>query len=395
MGRYDNLRFWNGSSWYQPNQLKVRALMKNIRYIYIYQNGSTANTGNHLCQVEAYTMDGTNVAVGKTVTAGGVSGLTVLNPENCVKASLDSSYAETGLNGTYYGGSRTYFIVDLGQGYDLDYVKVWRYYPDGRTYYETAICVWDTNGIEHRLHEYTQEPLYAESEAGFTGQWINLGTNDSTTTRPLYVWSGSSWDRKTLNRSVTYGDKQWNVSSSGTGGYLSVGSGANVNQNKFNFYFYCMKDYDNDKNVAWFGSTAQGWRLLWLADGRIQWNTYYNSGTSASYSSNYRKSYNWSVVNAYSNSTGTGAGTLNFGGTTTSINRSYRHQYSNQTFYIGAWGMCYRGTIRSYGINGSGTYVDRYAYVNDLSVASGSQTAGYLTLYSNNTVTQDTTISWV
>lgn len=225
--------------------------------------------------------------------------------------------------------------------------------------------------------------------------WVDLGTNDSSNTTTLNAWNGSGWVRQTLNRSVTYGSKQWNVSASGTGGYLDVGSGANVNQNIFNFYFYCMKDYDNDKNVAWFGSTAQGWRLLWLADGRIQWNTYYNSGTSASYSSNYRKSYNWSVVNAYRNSTGTGSGTLNFGGTTTSIGCGYRHQYSGQTFYIGGWGMCYRDHIRSYGINGSGTYVDRYGYIDNLSVASGAQSAGYLYLYSNNTVTQDTTVSWV
>lgn len=390
MGRYDKIKVWDGSAWVKPKQMRIRALMKSIRYIYVFQDGSDKNDGNHLCQVEAYTKDGTNVAVGKTITCG-PEDHTVENGANALKSSLDETYARI----IPEDGARTWFIIDLGKGYDLDYIKVWRYYSDGRTYRKTAITVVGTDGHETRLHEYTQEPLYAESSSGYTGKWINLGTDDSSNTRPFHVWDGTNWIRKSLNREVSYGDKEWNVSSEGTGGWLDIDSGANINQNKFNFYFYCMKDYDNDKLVASFGSTSQGWRLMWLADGRIQWNTYYGNATTASYSSNYRKAFSWSVVNAYSDSTGTGDGTLNFGGTKTSINRTRRHQYNNQSFNIGGWGMFYRDKIRSYGINGSGDYVDRYGYIDDLSVKSGSQSAGYLHLNSNNTVTQDTTVSWV
>lgn len=394
MGRYDKIRIWNGSSWYQPSQMKVRALLKQIRYIYIYQNGSTANTGNHLCHVEAWSTSGVNVAIGKTVTAGGPSGVYCYDGANAVKASLDSTYAETFKDGSWFGGSRTYFCVDLGQGYDLDSVKVWRYYPDGRTYYESAICVVDINGIETRLHEYSQQPLYAESSSGFEGKWIDLGANDSANTRPLHVWNGS-WIRKTLNRQVNYGDKQWNVSASGTGATIGADYiGANVNQNKFNFYFYCMKDYDNDKTVANYGDTNYGWNLVWLTDGRMRWRCYYSGNYSQSYSSNYRKANNWSVVNAYRNSTGTGNGTLNFGGTTSSISCGNRHQ-AWRSISIGSWGMCYRDTIRLYGINSGGSYVDKSWSINSLTVKSGSQTLNNLALSSNNTVTQDTSISWV
>ena len=390
MGRYDKIRIWNGSSWYQPSQMLFRAPMKNIRYIYIYQNGSTANSGNHLCQVEAWTTSGTNVATSASMSCG-PSSHALTNGHLALKSSVDSEYAYI----TPENGTRTWFVVDLKQGYDLDYIKVCRYYPDGRTYYQTAICVVDTNGIETRLHEYTQQPLYAETSGGFIGKWIDLGTNDSSNTRPLHVWNGG-WVRKTLNRQVNYGDKQWYCSNNG--GYGSIWSGYsryNLNQNTFHFYAYCCKDYDNDKRVAQFGSSAQGWYVLWQADGRIRWTTYYSSGATHSYSSNYIGSYNWVPISINFDSTGTGAGNMYFNGTWASANRSRRHQYSNQTTYIGNWGMMYRGEIRLHGINGGGTYYDDYFYINNFSVMSGAQTNWILELTSANTVSQDTSISWV
>lgn len=390
MGRYDKIRVWNGSSWYQPSQMLFRAPMKSVRYIYIYQNGSTANQGNHLCQVEAWTTSGTNVATGASMSCG-PSSHALTNGHLALKSSVDSEYAYI----TPENGTRTWFVVDLKQGYDLDYIKVCRYYPDGRTYYQTAICVVDTNGIETRLHEYTQQPLYAETSGGYIGKWIDLGTNDSANTRPLHVWNGG-WVRKTLNRQVNYGDKQWYCS--GNGGYGSIWSGYsryNLNQNTFHFYAYCMKDYDNDKRVAQFGSSAQGWYVLWMADGRIRWTTYYSSGATHSYSGNYIGAWNWVPISVNFDSTGTGAGNMYFNGTWASANRSRRHQYSNQTTYIGNWGMAYRGEIRLHGINGGGTAYDDYFYVNNFSVMSGAQTNWILELTSANTVSQDTSISWV
>lgn len=391
MGRYDKIRVWNGSSWGQPAQMRVRALLKKIRYIYIYQNGSTANQGNHLCQVEAWTTGGVNVALNATMTCG-PSSHAINYPERALKSSVDSEYAYI----TPENGTRTWFIVDLKQGYDLDYVKVCRYYPDGRTYYQTAVCVVDVNGMETRLHEYTQEPLYAETSSGYIGKWIDLGANDSANTRPFHVWNGS-WVRKTLNRQVNYGDKQWYCS--GNGGWGTIGSSYsryNLNQNKFHFYCYCMKDYGNDKRIATFGSTSQGWNVTWLTDGRIKWSTYYSSSGAHSYSSNYISgTYTWASISINFDSTGTGAGNMYFNGTWASANRSMRHQYSSQTTYLGNWGVAFRGEIRLHGINGGGTSYDDYFYVNNLSVKTGSQSTGILSLNANNTVTQDTSTSWV
>lgn len=224
--------------------------------------------------------------------------------------------------------------------------------------------------------------------------WVDLGTNDSSNTNSLYAWNGSSWIRQTLNRKVNYGDKEWYCNADGGHGTMSVDSGANVNQNKFNFWFYCCKDYDNDKNVAQFGSTAQGWRITWLADGRIRWSTFYNSSGNHSYSSNSVKAYNWCTINVYSNSTGTGNGTLSFNGTNSTANRYSRHQYNGLTLTVGVWGMMYRDHIRSYGIKGNGNYKDVTTTINDFTVKSGSQTASNMTLNSANIVNQDTWITW-
>lgn len=224
--------------------------------------------------------------------------------------------------------------------------------------------------------------------------WVDLGTNDSANTNPLYAWNGSSWVRQTLNRKVNYGDKQWYCNGDGGCGVMSVSSGANVNQNRFNFWFYCCKDYDNDKNVAQFGSTAQGWRITWLADGRIRWSTFYSSTGNHSYSSNYVGSNNWCVINIYSDSTGTGNGILYFNGTYSTANRYSRHQYGGQSLVVGVWGMLYRDHIRSYGIDGGGSYHDVYSYINNYAVMSGAQTASNMTLNNANIVTQDTWITW-
>lgn len=225
--------------------------------------------------------------------------------------------------------------------------------------------------------------------------WVDFGTNDSDNTRTMYSWDGSSWARRTLNRQVNYGAKEWVVTGSGWGGYMNAGDiGANVNQNVFNFYFYCAKDADNDKTIAYYGDTDFGWEILWLADGRLRWRCFYGGGYSQSYTSNYRGAHNWSVVNAYRNSAGTHNGEINFGGTVSGIACGYRHQ-AYRGINIGQWGLYYRDVIRLYGINSGGSYVDTYTYINNFAVGAGAQNNGVFHTNSNTTVYQDTSISWV
>ena len=226
--------------------------------------------------------------------------------------------------------------------------------------------------------------------------WVDYGTNDSSNTKEMYAWNGSSWVRQTLNRTVTYGNKEWYCS--GAGGWGTVGSGYsryNLNQNQFHFHCYCMKDYGNDKRIATFGNTSQGWNITWLTDGRIQWSTYYSGGVTHSYTSNsVSATYTWVTIDVNFNSTGTGAGDLYLNGTWSSANRSRRHQYSGQTTYIGNWGVAFRDVVRIHGINSGGTSYDDYFYINNFAVKTGAQSNGILSLTDPNTVTQDSSVSW-
>lgn len=229
--------------------------------------------------------------------------------------------------------------------------------------------------------------------------WDSLGTNDSSSTKDGYYWTGSSWTRFTRDKTTHYGNKEWWVGQSGYGQMTSDTIAANVNQNAFDFDFcYCLKDYDNDKLVARYGEGDYGWQLLWLADGRIQWNTYWQNNTWASWSSNYIKSYNWARVNPWTGSTGTGSAVLWFyvegeGVTETSINRSGRHEaWRNLT--IGSWGMMYKDHIRIYGLHSSGGMRDNYVWINDFSTGGGGQSNAGLSLVGNHSVTQESWVTW-
>jgi len=135
----------------------VGAGHNKVRYIRIFQKGSTSNTGNHLCQLEVYDRFGVNLALGKTLTT--TPGYTVDNSANATKPSLDSTYAYISPE----DGTRVYFQLDLGAEYDIKDVRVWRYYPDRRSYYETAVWGYDKDMNNTAIwHEYAWDGTYQE-----------------------------------------------------------------------------------------------------------------------------------------------------------------------------------------------------------------------------------------
>lgn len=377
--------------------MKFKAFTFPVRYIYVYQNGSTSNAGNHIVEVQAFDKNGVNVALGKTVTASSNATQNGSYPWSRV---TDGS-TDTALYADFGAAGRTWVRVDLGAEYDLEYVMVWRYYADGRTYYETAVTALDAAlSREVRLHEYSQQPLYAESAAGFRGEWVDLGANASGNKRTMYVYDGSSWLRKTLNQQLTtnYGDK-YTFNNSGGYLYLNDQRWFNLNQNSFYFRSYVAKDSAGDRAIASFKNTTNtaGWSIVWLADGRIRWETRYNSTSYYSYSSNYLPATGtyYEVVIDFPN-TGTGAGNMYWNGVWSSANRSGRHQMSANYLVLGTWGVWHRGYVRCKGIDSGGGYHDVYGYINNLTVGAGNHVAGSLGTI-NTTVSQDTwvTETWV
>ena len=404
MGRYDDRITFNNGANRNPFEVIVGfpPVPFKIRYIEIASQGSTANVGNHIVDLQAYDLTQTNVALNKPVTNNnGEPDATRPLSRVTNGDTQTANYAELGSS----PNAMAVTTVDLQAEYDIKQIYLFRYYADGRTYYNTYVKVY--NGDKSKsayVHDYNVQGTYPETQYGrsFPGNHMSIGGNTwGPDWKYLDMYIGAAdTSAKRMTRYIVYttnyGDKQAYQNS---GGYLRLGSDSvfNLNQNTWHWYCRVSKDAAGDRQIAMFGSTTVGWQITWMADGRIRWQTRYNGSTYTSYSSNYLPATG-TFYDLYIdfNSTGTGAGTMNWGGTNSTANRSGRHQYSNLVLNIGTWGTAFRNYIRCNGINSSGGYVDRYGYINNLAVGSSNQTAGSLSTV-NTTVTQDTwvTESWV
>jgi chromosome segregation ATPase len=128
--------------------------VKKIRYIRDYLNGSSANTSNHWIEIQAI-VDGQNVAQGKAVTASnGQSSLGVITDGN------KTSYVNV-------GSGLTWVQVDLGQVHEnVEYLHIWHYYADGRTYNDTKTQVSEDGVIWRTLFDSSVTGKYKETSDG-------------------------------------------------------------------------------------------------------------------------------------------------------------------------------------------------------------------------------------
>ncbi len=93
-----------------------------IRYIRVSSSGSTANTGNHMCEIQAFNSVGENIAWNKLVNG-------------------ERGYRTDGsTNVDQYSSSSTH-TLDLEFAEYIHKIKVWYYYYDGRTYYDKKVEV--------------------------------------------------------------------------------------------------------------------------------------------------------------------------------------------------------------------------------------------------------------
>lgn len=99
-----------------------------IRYIRDWSNGNTNGANNNWNEVYAYDYDNVNVALGKTVTPS----KTGTNDPSIVTDGNDNvSFSFAGLGNV---------TIDLGNVYDIDKIKIRRYFPSGNSttqYHET------------------------------------------------------------------------------------------------------------------------------------------------------------------------------------------------------------------------------------------------------------------
>lgn len=161
-----------------------------IRYIRDWLNGSSANTGNHWVEIQAFDYERKNITSGKTGTSStGVWNALLTN-------DVITSDPYWGL-----GAGLSWVSIDLGDLYNIQQIKVWHYYADARTYKETKTEV-SSDGVNwFSIFDSAIEGVYPETSKGKTHNMLNLGATISPTvnTNTTLTSDGIAVDRASKN----------------------------------------------------------------------------------------------------------------------------------------------------------------------------------------------------
>ena len=153
---------------------------KMVRYIRDSIAGSTANGSNHWVEVQALMLSGNeyiDVARGKTVTCSFTpSGTGHTDPQIIVdgNTTTEQNYLNHNANNTI--GAVT---IDLGAEYPIDYVRVWHYWQDARSYKNNTLSVGTSlvggatgsAPLSDILWQYSGQ-AYVENSQGKRSKWI-------------------------------------------------------------------------------------------------------------------------------------------------------------------------------------------------------------------------------
>lgn len=145
-----------------------------IRYIDIIQAGSSVNANSHIVALKVFDLNGNDIALNKTATM--IKGLSASNLDRITNGNTDTDNYAT-ITPKNANNLETIVRVDLGQEYDnIDYVQLWRYYADGRTYHNTKIYGRrDSKGAKEicwKFQSYKIEGTYAETANGYKSHII-------------------------------------------------------------------------------------------------------------------------------------------------------------------------------------------------------------------------------
>ena len=152
---------------------------KMVRYIRDSIGGNTVNNGNHWTEVEALMLVGNeyvNVALGKTVSCSNSAGTNLQKATDGGLAQGSGNYASVPISSSTSNDAIT---IDLGAEYPIDYVRVWHWYEDGRSYKNDTLSVGTelvggltgNAPLETVLWRYTGQ-AYVETSQGKRSKWI-------------------------------------------------------------------------------------------------------------------------------------------------------------------------------------------------------------------------------
>ena len=134
-----------------------------IRYIRdSLSGGSSANASNHWLEIQAFGSDGVNYAH-KDKGATSKNNLGTITSSALLNGNIGlSEWQQSGMD--IVGNS--FQIIDLGQIRDIEYIVVWHYYGDGRTYNKNILEV-SVDGINWRTIFSTEDTgKYLEKSHG-------------------------------------------------------------------------------------------------------------------------------------------------------------------------------------------------------------------------------------
>ena len=169
---------------------------QNVRYIRDFCSGSTANNANHWCEIQAWDKYGRNVAlgsVGSATTRAGVYSLISSITKSGVNNSSNANYIKThsitkgtpSPASTYIGlGATQGIIIDLGQVFEIETIKIWHYWGDSRTYHNVKTEISEDKVNWKTVFDSSVSGEYAETSAGLTISFNK--TNMSITNAGIY-----------------------------------------------------------------------------------------------------------------------------------------------------------------------------------------------------------------
>jgi hypothetical protein len=153
------------------------------RYVKNCIDGSDVNPYNHWTEIEAW-VGGTNVALNKSVS---INGGGYFFGSVATDGAKDANHQDAGTD--YY----SCITVDLGATYQVDTVKVWHFFYDGRSYYNngTSVGTIDTGGtnmLSSLLYLSSISGIFAETSSG---QTLNLRSAGNSLSESFSVGVGS------------------------------------------------------------------------------------------------------------------------------------------------------------------------------------------------------------
>lgn len=171
-----------------------------IRWVRDWANGNTVNPNNYWKELKVITTDGTNLALGKSVT----SNAQLVTPANITDNNTATSSYETSNSGPKY------VLLDLGASYtNIDRIEVYHYFNDGRTFYGTKTEV-STNGTDWvTLRDSAVSGTYVESSAGLILKSNTYPVN-ATPAPSLPTFPSFRWVRDWLNGNTVNPNNYWN-----------------------------------------------------------------------------------------------------------------------------------------------------------------------------------------